>query len=235
LKLSSVHYGQFWTSMRNEYPLFEDKPPIAEGAQGRVEVLEMPPLRRMFLLNSDASYLMQIQPDRFFHNWRKTTDESHYPHFEANKQRFLSAWRRFTEFTTGNQLGSPEITHYELTYVNQILSDPGTFPPGIEKFVPLFSWSGARSEKFLPDPNKVALDLSFALPQDKGRLRIVMNHGIRTGDNRDVMQMQFSASGPAGSARDGFDNWFEVAHESIVRGFCDVTSLEAHKIWGRNR
>jgi len=74
-KLSTVHFGEFWNLVKDEYPHAEDNIPLVEEANlGQVEVMQMPPLRRVFMIHTDRTYLMQLQPDRFIHNWRKTID-----------------------------------------------------------------------------------------------------------------------------------------------------------------
>ena len=46
------------------------------------------------------------------------------------------------------------------------------------------------------------------------------------------MVLNMTCSGQA-SVEYSFPNWFDTAHEWIVRGFTDLTTDEAHKLWGR--
>ncbi len=100
-RLSTVHYGNFWSAVKEEYPLFEDKPPLlsqTDGARNLVETFEIPPLRRVFMLHEDLSYLLQLQPDFFLHNWKKVKDGDEYPHFDKATEKFKNAWEKFQEY-----------------------------------------------------------------------------------------------------------------------------------------
>jgi len=233
-KLSSVHYGAFWDLVKGEYPYTEDNIPLADEATvGQFEVMQMPPLRRVFLIHTDRTYLMQLQPDRFIHNWRKTKDSDEYPNFEAAKEKFLHGWELFRAFIAEKQLGTIEGKSYEVTYINHFVEKPGSFPSAAEAYLPVFNWENARSEGFLPKPNVLGLDLRFPMPDDKGVLRTSVKHGKRSTDDADVLLVQMTAQGPAKQEKRDMETWLELAHEWIVRGFTDLTSTQAHKQWGR--
>src|SRR5438552_8033684 len=101
----------------------------------KLSKIQMPPLRRVFLIHSDRTYLMQLQPDRFIHNWRKTIDSDEYPNFETAKQKFMRGWELFRGFVSDRQLGSIEIKGYEVTYVNHIFSEQGSLPLAAETYL----------------------------------------------------------------------------------------------------
>jgi len=234
-KLSSVHYGSFWESIKDEYPDSEDNPPlIDETAMAQiVQVLPAPPLRRVFLIHTDGTYLMQLQPDRFIHNWRKKKDSDQYPNFEAAKDKFDRGWNLFCGFLNSRELGAPLLKRYEVTYINHIVGKSGSFPVEAEHYLPVFCWQDARLEKFLPDPQVLGLDLRFAMPLDKGTLRVSVKHGKRKTDDADVVVMELTAQGVAKQDGSDMESWLELAHEWIVRGFTDLTSKWAHEGWGR--
>jgi uncharacterized protein (TIGR04255 family) len=233
-KLSSVHFGSFWEAIKNEYPKSEDNFPLMdESPANQVEVLQMPPLRRVFLVHTDGTYLMQLQPDKFIHNWRKTKDSDQYPNFEAAKDKFDHGWALFCGFLDERGLGKPLLRRYEVTYINHIVGKSGTFPVGAEEYLPVFGWKNARFEKFLPDPQVFGLDLRFTMPSDKGTLRANVKHGKRKTDDADVLLMELTAQGPAKADGSDIESWLDLAHQWIVRGFTDLTSKDAHERWGR--
>jgi uncharacterized protein (TIGR04255 family) len=233
-KLSSIHYGAFWEKVKKEYPFTEDNVPLAnETSLGQVEMLQMPPLRRVFLIHTDRTYLMQIQPDRFVHNWRKNKDSDQYPNFEAAREKFLRGWNLFKEFLKDASLGEIELRSYEVTYINHLIEAPGSFPSATESYLPLFSWGSARSMGFLPNPDLLTFGLRFPLPEEKGTLKVNMGHGKRAADNADLMLLQLTAQGPARPDGSDMEAWLELAHKWIVCGFTDLTSASAHKKWER--
>jgi uncharacterized protein (TIGR04255 family) len=234
-KLATVDYGSFWESVKEEYPLTEDNAPLPEevSAGPQVQLMQIPPLRRVFLIHRDQTYLMQLQPDRFIHNWRKLKESDDYPNFENAKGKFVSGWKLFRDFIAARQLGPIRLRGYEVTYINHFIEAPQTFPLGTARYLPLFEWSSGQSEGFLPPPNVLGLDLRFPLAKDKGTLRVSVKHGKRVSDNKDVMLAQLTAQGPASSDGSDMEEWIETAHEWIVRGFTDLTSRDAHQKWER--
>ena len=49
-----------------------------------------------------------------------------------------------------------------------------------------------------------------------------------------VLLLELKATGPSSSTdKKAMLDWFDLAHEWIVRGFTDLTAAEAHKLWER--
>src|SRR5262245_37109554 len=82
------HFGLFWQSIRDEYPTFRDQPPLlleretfgkrqSQPLNLAFEFLNQPEARCWFEEKSGAR-LIQIQHDRFIHNWRKTEKQQEY-------------------------------------------------------------------------------------------------------------------------------------------------------------
>jgi uncharacterized protein (TIGR04255 family) len=227
----SGHFGQFWAA-NADYPITQDQPPLVENIG--IELIQLPPLRRVFLLTEDSNYLMQVQPDFFAHNWRKTKPGDGYPSFEHAKRLFLQKWEGFQKFVAAFKLGDLSLTRYEVTYVNHIVEQQsGAFPSAIEKYSPLIKLREVQPKQFLPNAKSLLADLQFDIPNEQGTLRVSFKQGVRDVDKSEVMQVDLSARRNA--KPDGSDllSWLEIAHEWIVCGFTDLTSEEAHKLWKR--
>jgi len=234
--LTTTHYGIFWSLIGQEYPLYQDWPPLGEEAEEpRFEIVQLPPLRRVFMIHTDQSYLMQLQPDRFLHNWRKLLDSAAYPHFGSARQKFTRGWELFRNFAVENNLGRPQLVAYEVTYVNHFIEEPDAFPKATSAYLPVFHWTDDRSDHFLPSPASIGMDLRFSLPENRGRLRLTVKHGRRRPDGKDVMQAELTAAGPAKEDGSDMPSFLDIAHEWIVRGFTDLTSADAHTKWERVR
>src|ERR1035437_1636199 len=87
--LQTVQIGLLWAKFRREFPKVEERGPLNPvverfGAPAspkigvRFEAREIPPLARVLFLNAPENQLVQVQPDRFIHNWRKTTGMGEY-------------------------------------------------------------------------------------------------------------------------------------------------------------
>jgi uncharacterized protein (TIGR04255 family) len=240
-RFSSVHYGEFWQYVKNDYPSTEDKTPVAELFEDRPNILaptellmDVPPLRRVFYIDPTQNYLLQLQPSRFLANWRRVRESDDYPRFPAAHGRFLAGWQTFLRFVRDKGWDNPEANQYELTYINHMFPIEKGFPAGIEYFLPLLAWSKSRSVEFLPEPSALALRAKFPLSQDRGALHVKVDHGNRP-DAKQVLVVDLTARGPAAKDWSDMDTWFSLAHESIVRGFTDLTSSRAHTSWGRTQ
>jgi uncharacterized protein (TIGR04255 family) len=136
----------------------------------------------------------------------------------------------FNEF----EFGDLEPIECELTYINHIPKGEGWNT--IDDFPGIFSdfvWN-YKDGRFLPKPQKVAWHAEFLLPEDKGHLFISLKHAIRTEGQVPLLVLELKTIGIDKTAREeGIREWFDLAHEWIVRGFTDSTTPEIQKIWER--
>jgi uncharacterized protein (TIGR04255 family) len=239
--LQSVHYGEFWQRIKADYPKTEDMPPLREvfelketPAPGvQLEAFEMPPLRRIFFVDPTENYLLQMQPTRFLANWRKRSKTDEYPRFSKAYARFISGWNEFTGFVKNLSGTSPVVNQFELTYINHMFEKDIPYPLGMNHYLSFISLNIERIEAFLPLPKSFQSRLQFTLPNSSGALHITASHGRRNIDGEKVMVLDLTARGPAKNGIIGMDEWFNLAHEWIVRGFTDISSTAAHKEWER--
>ena len=237
-KWQTVHFGLFWQRVQQEYPNFSDhqplvvlpdpmKPPAGVGIAVQGDLV---PLRRVWMVDQTGRYLMQVDPPRFLHNWRKVKDTDSYPRFQAAYPRFTKSLELFRSFARDSSLGETRPNQYELSYINHIFADElGKFPQAVNKFVTFYTWQSA----FLAEPTAAAIQLTIPMPRSRGNLSVSIKHGIRGSDQREVLLLELTARGSADPSGSDMTEWFELAHETIVRGFAEVTTTEAHKMWGR--
>lgn len=235
----SAHLGSFWESVKSEYPRTEDKPPLANIFEDKpsgelgFDFLDLPPLRRVFLIHSDNNYLIQVQATRFLHNWRKLQPTDAYPRFVEAEARFRRGWSAFQQFIGKYGLGPIRANQYELSYINHIPIRDADMPKMIKNHTHLFSWPDARPDLFLPAPVSIGMDLKFRLPEKLGFLHVAVKHGRLLQGKTEVLILELTARGPAQSDTSDMAGWFSTAHEWIVRGFTDITTPSAHEMWGR--
>lgn len=240
---SSLHYGEFYQRVKKEYPRTQEKEPLAEvfegpqgaGLRGEIAAYDMPPLRRVFFIDSTGNFLLQLQPSRFLANWRREKASDEYPRFAAAYERFLKGWDVLLSLFKDSGLGVPDANQYELTYINHIPESSPAFPLGMQEYLPLFCWRSAQSSGFLPSPRSAAFKFQFPLPDSRGTLHVSVGHGQRVSDRKGLMILDITARGPARKDWSDMNDWFDMAHEWIVRGFTDLTSSESHSLWERER
>jgi len=230
----SAHFGSFW-ELNKDYPITEDVAPVIDSDGAGFELSQLPPLRRAFFITRSNDYLIQVQPDFFAHNWRKTKADDAYPSFERAKALFVEKWNLFTRFVSERKLGDLQLTRYEVTYVNHLVEEQaGAFPIAIEKYSPLLKLRQPTAGQFLPSPKSLLAELQFDIAKEKV-LRVSLKQGVRATDQKEVMQLDLSARSTAQSDGSDMMEWLEIAHEWIVRGFTDLTSSEAHRLWSRTQ
>lgn len=237
-----AHVGLYWQLIRKEFIGVECREPlghIKEGSSGqkgktRVELKMLPePPVRFWFRDEKGNQLIQLQKDRFVHNWQKVSGEEIYPRYESVLSKFESEWVRFGEFLKAEKLPAPEVDQCEVTYVNHIEYEKGWKGFG-ELSKVIACWSGELSEGFLPPPEKVNLNVTYLLPEKQGRLYISMQPVIRARDAKEVLQLNLIARGaPATSENEDVFHWLDLGRQWVVEGFTDFTTKGMHSVWGR--
>ena len=208
--LSIGYFGIYWNLLRHEFPRIEVKPPIMHkvedfGVRGpksdRPTMVEWPSEQyiRCWLLDERGTSFIQLQQDRFLYNWQKIAPEDTYPRYERVRSKCLEEWQRFCSFLERESLGQPQVDQCEVTYVNHIEYEAGWSSYGqLDRVISL--WSGQTSGQFLPDPEKLSINVQYLLPENKGRLYVSLQPVIRKRDSKEVLQLNLTARGAPASS-----------------------------------
>lgn len=234
------HFGLYWERIREEYPEFEVKSPLAEPGQSKAKALGERvslqlatfPQFRCWFLASGRNRLLQLQHDGFFHSWRKVTQDEVYPRYmPVIRPAFAHEWQRFTHFLADEGIGRPHVVECEATYVNHFEKDREW-----SSFADLGNvvrwWASGRTTDVLPGPDSVQISARIAVGEDV--LNVALTPIIRRHDELEVLQLTLSVKGaPASSEIADVMAWMDDARETIVRGFTDLTTERMHKLWKR--
>ena len=132
------------------------------------------------------------------------------------------------------ELGELKPIEYELSYINHIPNGQGwntidDLPNIFQDFI----WK-QNNKRFLPSPEKVTWWSEFPLPEKKGHLIVSLKQAIRTEDKITLLVLELKTHGIGESTnKEAIREWFDVAHEWIVKGFTDITTPTIQKIWER--
>lgn len=231
--------GLFWTPYAEEYPTTNTVRPLPHTIEGTSARRGSPRLRftqtqlpRTLFIHHSQNWVMQIQSDWFFHNWRREVEEE-YPRFPGVYQRFKNKWSKFSEFCINRAGERPEVDQFELTYVNHIPSGEGWQDlSDIGDVFPDLAWRKER--EFLPSPENCTLNLSFRLPCGQSYLHVSISPGFNQETKQGVLLCELTARGM--SSEEGMDEWFELSREWVVKGFSDLSaSLIQDKYWKRKK
>lgn len=244
----SVHIGLIWQEFRERFPKTEDQLPLSTVVETfeigppprvgvKVETVSLPVLPRVWFQSEDGAQLVQIQPDRFIHNWRKVGEGDKYPHYEKIREAFREELLRFEAFVLREQIGDLRISQAEITYVNHILASEAWSRHG--QLSKLLTHWAAPVQEFLPEPEDVALEIRHLIPDSAsgrpiGRLHTTIRSGWRVTDKVPMYQMELTARGePRALGLDGALGFLDLGREWIVKGFADLTTSTMHTIWRR--
>lgn len=234
--LRTAHIGLYWSRVSGEFPRCDDAQPIAHIVESnvvadsaeidfRIEHVSLPPMRRAWLINEAGTHLLQLQEDRFLFNWKRVADNSSYPSYQEVVAGFRTQWANYKSFLSDQKLGDPSITQLEMTYFNFLVTPADELRDHVRD---------RAADRFLPQPETVWMRNSYPLPDGVGRLHVVAQTGRQVGSGTRGLRLELTARGlPKDLSREGCETWFDTAHEWITHGFADVTTREAHHIWGR--
>jgi uncharacterized protein (TIGR04255 family) len=227
------HYGKFWDLVEQA---FEDQPPLPRlmvepPAAPEPFLSRLPPLRRVFFIQPPGNFLIQLQNNRFLHNWRKTKDEDEYPRFDVAHERFLRQWSVFKEFLAKQDLSAPLVDAYELTYINHVKKEGAAFPRDVWEF--LVFYSKLPEANTAHESSAMMMQFTWPLQNELGVLSMDIKHGHLLSVQQEVLLIELSARGKAKNGESGMNQWFEIAHEAIVQTFDNLTTPQAHELWGK--
>lgn len=243
-RLQSAHLGRLWAAWSAELPTAHDVPPlppIMEDLDGSAQVTlamsNLPELPRVWLMSDDNRTLVQVQRDRLHVNRRRLTDDDPYEGFEIAQPRFESYWSKFAEFSSTTFEERPLPAQLELTYVNVIPACAVFQGLGdVAAVFPDFAWSAGR-HAYLGSPELLEWTTSFRLPENLGRLHVVIRASTPRRGTPVVFNMESTARGRAAdSTPEGRLAWFQTARRAIDLAFIDLTSKRMQtEIWKRKR
>ena len=179
-KMSTAYAGLFWQQIRDAYPQTEDHPPLQSAIEneqpsfGRPEVqfelMDRPPVPRIWFLTSTGNQLYQVQPDRFTHNWRRVAEKDVYPRYESVKRAFEDGLRRFMRFVEDQGWGALRLKQCEVTYVNHIHAGEGWQGHGdVDRVMKV--WRSGIETAFLPRPEDVRFAARYGIKDAADKFR----------------------------------------------------------------
>ncbi len=241
---TSAHFGVFWSAIRERFPTTEHHPPLVSAMEvfgttgsggGTLQIESGFPVGRCWFVSEDGDQLIQLQPDRFVMNWRKSGTTGQYPSFEKLKRQFDDELERFRSFASTESLGELAVRQCEVTYVNHLLPDNRSeHARDVDDF--LNCWSEQRESSSLPPVESKTLSWQYVMKDDDGigRLHVAIQPARSKSDGRKLFVLQLIGRGaPLSPDLAGAKRFMDAAHRWIVIGFTDITRAESHANWER--
>ena len=226
------HYGAFWSSLRDEFVRSEEASTLTIFDE-LVGSKSGAPLPRTWLIHKNEHYLIQLQQNIFYFNWRLGDAAQNYPRYATIKPLFYDYLERYVAFLKDEKLPVPEAVNCDLSYVNVIPEGAGGYSKnGFATVFRDMSW-GSKTKRYLPPPKGVNWHAGFSLPDNTGELLAKAQMGKRLSDDCPVIRFELNARSPGFNLTlDETETWFDLAHETIVLSFVDLTSEKMRRdVW----
>jgi uncharacterized protein (TIGR04255 family) len=237
------YLGLLWEKYKSDYPESREVAPLDpiierydELPQIMLDISNVPPLPRIWFVQEKGNGIIQVQRDRFLHNWRKVDAQDEYPRYHIVKQMFMDRFSRFKEFLTQNSLGDIDPLQYEMTYINHISQGEGWSDLlEIGKVFPDFAFR-TQKERFLPKPSGINWQTTFKLPGREGRMHAVVRYVKVRETGQPLLLLELTVRGIGeDKSFEGMESWFDLAREWIVRGFADLTGKDIQEATWKRR
>lgn len=237
---TSVFVGKIWDLFRDEFPIVNEVPRLepqfevfgGNPTPGFQFSFGAGPLRgRLWFISTDENHLLQIQEDRFFLNWRKRPNGNDsglpYPRYEqisATYKRTIGLLDRFFHDNFGVGL---TITQAEATYFNVMPIDEFSSAGTIFSFL---NAGGLNLEGFATNLVELLVD-DAGHPTARGYYEL---QSLIMPDGQKLARLGLTVRGkPKGDDIAAGLAFIDSARLNIISKFCDLTTPEAQKKWGR--
>jgi len=212
-----------YNAVKETYPEITENPilpSIIEKLDGPSENYLMHGFHsRKWFINVSGHKLIQIQSDKLLFNWRKTSKEEEYPHFEAVLTEYLDIFKKFNAICNFKD----KVNQLEITYVDHILlEDFGLSDCDINKIFKY--WNLPKALRNIDN------NLSFPYEEINGILNIKLQSAIRNKDQKKLITSNTTARGMLAKDKD-INKWFDLGHEILLSFFVDSLTDESKKIW----
>ena len=249
--LLTHHLGMFWETIRERYPRAEVHPPIESAFERlgspvvrppgiQIEFAQPPLFPRLWLLNQTGTELIQVQQDRFVHNWRKIVGDEPYPRYEHIREQFKSELVAFADFTRSHGFGDVKPNQCEVTYINHIESDASSGKHGDPADVLSLLSRGTKGPS-MHQPESLQMSAKYLIESTDhsesrvvGRLHVDFLPVFTVKESRPIFALNLIARGvPLSEGIEGAMDFLDLGRVTIVRSFADMTTSSMHKIWDR--
>lgn len=234
------HYGVLWDRLKEEYPRFQVQPALNETEEMpsgvsiaslivRAVGMTEPPIRAWYIDPSETM-LLQVQRDRFLHNWRKVSGSETYPHYESTiRPHYIREWSAFRDFLQESKIEAPELRGWEVTYVNHF--EKGKEWETFGDLHKMLNWFNPSFKPGLLYPDGVNFEYRIDIG-DNAKLSVSFHSAVRQRDKRTVLVMNLTARGDA-TSDDTLLSGLDYGRAAIVEAFANTTTPAMHQLWKR--
>jgi|ERR1700674_781668 len=242
-ELDGAHIGLYWAEIKEKFPHAQQHPrlePVVERFDTsdfnprfvRVELGATVP--RYWFLNQKQSELVQVQDDRFIHNWRKVADP--YPRYEGIRQTFAAELAQFERFLHREGIGQINPQLAEVSYINHLGPITSPFPfSRPDEVLNLWSPGEGFGKPYIPET--VEMRHRFVISEGSrkvGRLYVELQPANRQPDRAPIWLLVLTARGlPLADGLEGALRFLDLGRREMLAAFISITRRDLQDKWER--
>ncbi|MFY9640850.1 MAG: TIGR04255 family protein [Rhodomicrobium sp.] len=233
----SIDAHDVWELFRQVYPGVQEQPPLAPsfetfgtpfGPQISFNFIGVGGHPRYLFTSIDQAELLQFQPDRFLHNWRRVPGKNNlYPRFELIIEKFENELNILERRLASYGKKQLDINQCEITYVNHIYSSVTESEPNPSDWLTFL--------RFVEAPADVNMIFRRTLLGPEGRAfgRLIVETSSAVGvEQRKLINFTLTVRGaPRGTRIEDAISFLRHGRETIVTSFATLTTEKAHSDW----
>lgn len=229
--LRSVDFGLYYSTIKNEFELYSDHPPVITNPNINMN-FSNPLLPRVWFEGKDKSRLIQLQQDKFFYNWRRVEGQQQgYPQFLQLFPEYESKLNNLNVWWSEKFKTPLELKSLELTYTNHIDEKAGW--KGIMDNHKIFKFLDTQNISSKYEQFDALYTSSFYSPETDSDVLLSLKRGQRLTDMAIVAVYEITIrERNRGSL--AIADWYTNAHNVIIDFFVNTTTKEAQNKWGHN-
>lgn len=233
-----IYAHKVWQLYSEDYPIVQEMAPLQPSFEtfGTSSFSVMPSFGissgamhdRFWFMNQVSDELIQFQNDRLLHNWRKIiTADTAYPRFEKMSEKLLSELNLLQGYFNTLVPQKLIINQCEISYINDLYLDENSSFDSWFKFADLANSS-------IEDFNFTFRELvKNEKNEPVGRLIVEALTAINAESKKFVRFTLTVRGAPAANTIDSAIEFLTEGRNVIVNKFTELTSQDAHKLWGR--
>ena len=235
---SQVRVSEVWSLFREDFPLTQEMPPLPptfetfglpQGGIGGppINLRAMPEHSRYWFISTNEEELLQFQPDRLLHNWRKVGNKTNeYPRFETLIGKFENELRTLENYFSALAPQSLKINQCEISYINHI---------DIENSKSAQDWLNfIHFNQLDPDDFVIRFRRIISNAEGKPLGRLIYEAAVAvTPNNKEVVRLTLTLRGkPTGTDINAAIDFLRYGRGLVVQSFKEITTDMAHEKWG---
>lgn len=234
-----IYAGEVWRIFRDRFPNVEEHQALTPSfetfgppskPQFNFQISQNVVPTRYWFLSDEGDHLIQFQADRFVRNWRKHHNvEFEYPRFEMIIDSFSKEFSTLSQFLNDRFSYELQVNQCEVRYINNIPIDPKTGFQ-VENFFRFGDFGDFAIDDFHFRFRRTIRD-----EHESPIFRLTCDCGIAyTSAGGTTVKLEIFARGaPMGPSLKETLQFCLRARVEIVRLFADITTEQAHQLWGR--